>query len=220
MAPRRTFPSIDRPGSLVVVTDASGDDGVGGYAFLADAPHEVFIMSTAWPEDVAAALAASASIDQAALRREQSDRAAASLPMPAAELGGQMLVAALAAQAAAQRGLRVRRVVAVGDCQPAARALDALYSTGGSANMRSLVNAAAEEEWRWLAVQVPREANSDADRLSHPRLARAVAAEAEAARLAVTWLEPADGDWDQLRTAIAAGSDASARRRYKRRRRR
>ena len=86
--------------------------------------------------------------------------------------------------------------------------------------MRSLVNAAAEEEWRWLAVQVPREANSDADRLSHPRLARAVAAEAEAARLAVTWLEPADGDWDQLRTAIAAGSDASARRRYKRRRRR
>ena len=220
MAPRRTFPSTDRPGSLVVVTDASGEDGGGGYAFLADAPHEVFVMSAEWPDDVRAALAASASVEEAELRRERPASAADSLPMPAAELGVQLMVASLAAAAASRRGLRVRRVVAVGDCQPAARALDALYSTGGSVHMRTLVAAAAVADWQWLAVQVPREANTDADRLSHPEMAVAVMAEAAAAGLDVTELKPEDDDWADLRRAVTAASASADQRRYKRRRRR
>ena len=218
MAPSRIFPSADTPGSLVVVTDASGDDGLGGYAFLADAPHEAFVVSVEWPHDVRAALAASASTAQAALRRAGSTRAAATLPMPAAEMGGQMLVAALVAREVAQRGLRVRRVVAVGDCLPAARVLDTLHSPGGG-HMRELAAAASEAPWRWLAVQVPREANVDADLLSHPSVAGAVVARAEAAGVECTWLEPDEGDWAALRQAISEGSAKAAHRRYKRRRR-
>lgn len=216
MAPRRTFPSIDRPGSLVTITDASGDDGVGGYALLADAPHEVFLVSEEWPSDLAAALRASADEAEAALRRQSSGAAAPHLPMPAAELGGQLLVAQLAAREADRRRLRVRRVVAVGDCAPATRTLDALHSGGGSPHMRALAVAAEGEPWEWLSVNVPREANSDADRLSHPRLAGDVQAEVEASRLIATRLRPTEADWAALRAAVAAGSVTAKRRRYRR----
>ena len=223
MAPQRLFPSVHRPGSLIIVTDASGDDGVGGYALLADAPHEVFLVSDWWPSDVRAALQASADEAQAALRRGGSRDALPYLPMPAAELAGQLLVAELAAREAARRGLRVRRVIAVGDCEPATRALDALHSSS-SPHMRSLVQRAELAPWRWLSVQVPRDANVDADRLSHPSEAAAVLGEVAAAHLTPTRLGGANGsvaeaDWEATRRAIAAGAPASQRRRYKRRRR-
>ena len=218
MAPRRRFPSIHQQGSLVIITDASGDDGAGGYALLADAPHEVFVVSERWPEDVRRALAASADVEQAALRRSRPRDAQPHLPMPAAELVGQILVAELAAAAAAQRGLRVQRVYAVGDCEPATRALDALHSSS-SAHMRSLVTRAQQCEWQWLSVQVPREANVDADRLSHPDLACEVVAEIEAARLRATRLRATEASWEAARHAIESGAPATERRHYKRRRR-
>ena len=224
MAPQRLFPSVHRPGSLIIVTDASGDDGVGGYALLADAPHEVFIVSDWWPADVRAALHASADEAQAALRRGGSREALPYLPMPAAELAGQLLVAELVAREAQQRGLRVRRVIAVGDCEPATRALDALRGSSTSPHMRSLVQRAELAPWRWLSVHVPREANVDADRLSHPQMAAAVLDEVAAAHLTPTRLggaegEVAEADWEATRRAIAAGVPAGERRRYKRRRR-
>mmetsp|Transcript_42182 Transcript_42182/g.123472 ORF Transcript_42182/g.123472 Transcript_42182/m.123472 type:complete len:251 (+) Transcript_42182:2162-2914(+) len=57
------------PGSLTSVTDASGEDGFGGYAFSADRPGEVFILSEPWGGRAAAALEAAASPAQAELWR-------------------------------------------------------------------------------------------------------------------------------------------------------
>jgi hypothetical protein len=115
-------------------------------------------------------------------------------------------------------------VIAVGDCEPATRALDALRGSSTSPHMRSLVQRAELAPWRWLSVHVPREANVDADRLSHPQMAAAVLDEVAAAHLTPTRLggaegEVAEADWEATRRAIAAGVPAGERRRYKRRRR-
>ena len=74
-------------------------------------------------------------------------------------------------------------------------------------------------EWQWLSVQVPREANVDADRLSHPDLACEVVAEIEAARLRATRLRATEASWEAARHAIESGAPATERRHYKRRRR-
>ena len=37
------------PGCLTAVTDASGEDGFGGYAFGADSPNTIYILSAEWP---------------------------------------------------------------------------------------------------------------------------------------------------------------------------
>eukprot|EP00965_Chrysotila_dentata_P092386 3049192-Pleurochrysis_carterae.AAC.1 len=47
--------------------------------------------------------------------------------------------------------------------------------------MRELLRGARLLTSQWLAVSVPREANGDADRLSHPHLLGEVAADVEAA---------------------------------------
>ena len=39
------------------MTDASGEDGTGGYAFHPGTPGVVWLMADAWPDDVLAALA-------------------------------------------------------------------------------------------------------------------------------------------------------------------
>eukprot|EP00965_Chrysotila_dentata_P106148 3506078-Pleurochrysis_carterae.AAC.1 len=83
--------------------------------------------------------------------------------MPAAELFGIEAVARAAASAA---GTAVAAVISVGDCQPAAAAVNA--ATSGTAQMRALLQSARALTKQWLAVAVPREANGDADRLSHP----------------------------------------------------
>ena len=111
----------------------------------------------------------------------------------------------------------MQRVYAVGDCEPAARALDALHSAG-SAHMRSLVTRAQQCDWQWLSVQVPREANVDADRLSHPDLAAEVVAEIVGARLGAQRLRASAESWAATRQAIERGAPAAERRHYKRRR--
>jgi hypothetical protein len=56
IAPQLTFPARSSQGALTVVTDASGVDGVGGYAFIADAPGHVWLTSEVWPQWAQAAL--------------------------------------------------------------------------------------------------------------------------------------------------------------------
>eukprot|EP00965_Chrysotila_dentata_P165101 5452063-Pleurochrysis_carterae.AAC.1 len=101
--------------------------------------------------------------------------------MPAAELFGSWAVAEAVRAATGARAMRA--VVAVGDCDPAAAALNAACS--GAAAMREVLRAARGLTAQWLAVSVPREANADADRLSHPRQLEAVEAEARGAGLTV-----------------------------------
>eukprot|EP00965_Chrysotila_dentata_P056116 1859935-Pleurochrysis_carterae.AAC.1 len=53
LAPQAAFPGPDDEGVVTVTTDASGVDGVGGYAFLAGRKAEVLVVSdTCWPPDV------------------------------------------------------------------------------------------------------------------------------------------------------------------------
>ena len=86
MAPRRLFPGRLTAGTLSAVTDASGDDGLGGFAWLAGCPATVFVFSEAWPPSICDALAASADPVQAALRRSGDASAAPYFSVAAAEL--------------------------------------------------------------------------------------------------------------------------------------
>eukprot|EP00965_Chrysotila_dentata_P166556 5498871-Pleurochrysis_carterae.AAC.2 len=83
--------------------------------------------------------------------------------MPAAELFG---IWAVAQAAAAATGQEPTAVLSVGDCQPAAAAINA--ATSSAEQMRALLSGARGLTKQWLAVAVPQEANVDADRLSHP----------------------------------------------------
>eukprot|EP00965_Chrysotila_dentata_P038824 1289999-Pleurochrysis_carterae.AAC.1 len=55
-APRLDFPAPEEDGVLLATTDASGVDGVGGFAFDAGAPLRPWVVSQQWPADVAEAL--------------------------------------------------------------------------------------------------------------------------------------------------------------------
>ena len=155
IAPAPTFPPRDSPGMITVVTDASGNDGVGGYAFSADEPDVIYLMSEPWGDDTLRALA------NGAASEAERDCSAPSLSVSAAELFGAV---ALAAAVADERGTPASAITAVGDSSAAASVLNA--ATTGNAQMRALLPA--PEGPIWLAVAVPREANVDADRLSHP----------------------------------------------------
>eukprot|EP00965_Chrysotila_dentata_P123505 4082530-Pleurochrysis_carterae.AAC.1 len=74
--------------------------------------------------------------------------------MPAAELFGAW---AVAEAVSATRVERPAAVIAVGDCDPAASALNAASS--GAAAMRELLRCARRLTSQWLAVSIPREAN-------------------------------------------------------------
>eukprot|EP00965_Chrysotila_dentata_P099437 3287620-Pleurochrysis_carterae.AAC.1 len=67
--------------------------------------------------------------------------------MPAAELFGIWAVAQAVAEAVAERPTAV---VSIGDCQPAAAAVNA--ATSGTAQMRELLGAARGLTSQWLAV--------------------------------------------------------------------
>ena len=206
-APRLTFPPRHTPGTATCFTDASGEDGFGGYAFLADRPHEVFIISEAWPPYAAAALAASSDVEQAAVRRRDGSAADAYLPMPAAELFAQLVLPRALARVA-----HISSVFAVGDCEPSGRVVESLHS--GNPIMRPLAQAARSAPWSWANAHVPREANTDADRLSHPAQLRHVRADAEAAQLRTHMLELTGDDWRLLEAAILASrSRAPSRKR-------
>ena len=195
LAPRLTFADRRTGTAITSTTDASGIDGVGGYVFSAARPHEVWIVSVQWPADVQQALDAAG--ETRALKWTKGGVGA--LSMPAAELFGMWAVP----RAAMQHGMPVGPVYAVGDCDAAVGAVNAGHS--GVPQMRVLTRAARGTAKEWLGVSLPREANGDADRLSHPDLSEQVIAEAEVAGLRVhrTWID--EEAWRVLRRAIRAG---------------
>jgi hypothetical protein len=196
-APR--FPAASTLGTLTCTTDASGDAvsddaGVGGFGFLAGRPGTVFVVSELWPDDIRAALASAA--------RTRAERALDSsrppmLAVPTTEAFGMMAVpAAIMATIGASA---VTRVVAIGDCAPASQAYERASSK--SAQMRLMVREAYNLAGAWLAVDVPRELNTDADRLSHPNSLAAVTADATAAGLVVVRARITTHAWQRLRAS-------------------
>ena len=88
----------------MVVSDASGKDGVGGYAMHSSSPNVVWLLSEWWPTEVQQALDRAAdSLKEAG----QTQRFA----MPAAELFGLVAITA-----ALHEQVHVSAVIAVGDC--------------------------------------------------------------------------------------------------------
>ena len=212
MAPRRLLPGRDVLGSVTIVADASGDDGVGGYAWQACGEPTAIVVSEEWPPDIRAALAASADEHEAALRRGGTAGAAPFLPTAAAEVFGQLLLA----RAAAREFGRPAIVYGVCDCSSAVSALNELH--GGSPHMAALARRAAACDWMWVGVAVPRGLNFDADRLSHPALVDEVIADGRAAGAAGRRVRvlPTSADWELLRDVIAEvgrGEGRPARRR-------
>ena len=203
LAPENCFPPRELPGAITVVTDASGVDGVGGYALDPARPHEAWLVSEVWPPDVQAALDRQARPQ--AERERAADSAEGRLSMPAAETFGQWAVAQAYAEAS---GLRPTAITAVGDCDPAAAAINAAAS--GRPQMRLLLREARTLCRQWLGVSVPRECNLDADRLSHPALLGEVRADALAAGVDTHVVPIPPACWAALRAAIAA--EASTRR--------
>eukprot|EP00965_Chrysotila_dentata_P039284 1305550-Pleurochrysis_carterae.AAC.1 len=67
--------------------------------------------------------------------------------------------------------------------------------------MRRILRGARGLCTQWLGVSVPREANGDADRLSHPDMLPAVVAEAERAGLGVRVVGIPEECWVVLREA-------------------
>lgn len=178
MAPASSFTPPSTAGVLLTVTDAShaaDDDGVGGFAFWADDPGTVFILSEPWPPLLKAALA------QAATKR--TSRAADGPAVPALSMPAGEVTASVALATAVAARHHVEATIAITDCAPAAVAFTSLCSR--SAQIHSLLGFARSFCPRWLGVHIPREWNTDADRLSHPSLAAMVIADAVAAGLNV-----------------------------------
>ena len=201
LAPELAFPERTLPGALTVVSDASGVDGVGGYVFDPAQPGRAWVISEKWPPEIQRALDRAAKEDTDESRA--ADAEAPRLSMPAAELFGQWAVAAAAAEA---RGGPPTAVTAVGDCEPAAGALNAAAS--GNAQMRALLAGARGLCQQWLAVHVPREWNQDADRLSHPAQLESVLISAQAAEVDATHVAIPEHCWEVLRRAPPHGAAA------------
>ena len=197
-AGHRAPPRTSDAGVLTVLTDASlapeaGDDGVGGFAFHADAPDAIFIFSVAWPPDVRAALLNGG---QPVASRTVGPATA----LPWAETFGSVALAALV-----HERVPVVAVVAVGDCDPAAAAINA--GSSSSPQVRSLLREARRLTNKWNAVTIPREWHTDADLLSHPSELEEVLARARSQFSTVTLLD-AEGPvmeraWATARAAIA-----------------
>ena len=150
---------------------------------------------------------------EANLRRDGSEAAQPHLAMPAAELFAQV-----ALPRAVSRLAHISAVYAVGDCQPSAHVVAAMHSRNPA--MRQLVEAAREGAIPWVSVHVHREANVDADRLSHPDMLSDVIADAVAAGFlgdSVHVLALAASDWALLDTAIATSPHSHPKRRKRRR---
>ena len=188
LAPRARFASPDDPDVLTVTTDASGKDGIGGWATLGADDRRPVVVSAPWPSWAREARR------QFDLEPPLRTPGAPLLSMPAAELFATWAVA----EAAATRK-RPRAIIAVGDCDPAADALDSASS--GTPQMSVLLAAARERIKFWLAVSIPREWNVDADRLSHPSRVDEVLADARAAGLHPDLVAVPDHCWSVLRDA-------------------
>ena len=199
LAPQLVAPSRLQPGTLTAITDASGEDGFGGYGFLPECPHDIFILSEPWPHEALTALQAASSETEAELRRSGSSLAKLFLATPAAELFAQLVL-----PAAVNRLSPLRTVFSVGDCQPSAFAVADAYSR--NRQMRSLLAGQMIHSFAWLGAHVQREANLDADRLSHPSQLDDVCGDAQRAGLNVRSLSLEDDDWALLFSAIAVTS--------------
>ena len=187
--PRAFFAAPDDPGVIVTTTDASGVDGLGGYVWSNGAPQRPLVVSEPWPPDILAALA------EGARPREQRDGSAPRLSVPVAEL-----FAIWATACAASPLLAPRAVIAVGDCQPAANALNAASSS--VPQMAAILRAARREVQQWLGVHVVRELNRDADTLSHPTQLASVLSEAHAAGLHPQLVRVPLECWETLRQTM------------------
>ena len=208
LASSELFPPPGAAGVATVVGDASGDvaggdAGFGGVTYLPDAPGIAFVTSVPWPPDLAEALAQSAL--QPHLRS-----GAPRLSMPAAELFTSWACLEAALGVSGYRD-RIRAAIAVGDCQPAAAALNRASSP--ISLMREILHAARASLTQWLGVQVPRELNTLADVLSHPsRLPEAlatIAAQGDTTPVLAP-LPPDHPVWATIRAAIAVSDPADA----------
>jgi hypothetical protein len=169
LAPARRFQSPGDDGVLTVTGDASGDiaggdAGTGGFAFHPSQPLTIYVVSELWPADIAAALTESA-------LEPHLRTGVPRFSMPAAELFTSWAVMEAALEAGAPRR-STSAVIAIGDCQPAAGALNRASSPVGL--IQDLLRHARADVTQWLGVQVPRELNLDADVLSHPSRLRDV----------------------------------------------
>ena len=213
MAPRVTIPPRDSPFTLTSATDASGEDGIGGYAFHSLAPHTAYVFAEEWPPFARDALHAASSLQSEAVLRDRfSPRARPHLSMPAAELFAQALLPRMVA-----RLIRCDTVFAIGDCGPAVGVIDALYSR--NPQMRAAVQLPSQLGCSWVGVKVPREANRDPDRLSHPHLLPEVCADAHAQHIRTVRVTPTDADWEELRHVISATAPSTDARPPRKRRR-
>ena len=203
LASEAAFPEIGAPGVLTTVTDASGEDGVGGYAFHPAMPGVTWVLADEWPPKVREALA------RAAVCRAER-QALAGEPMCSMPLAEALVPCALAEAVA--REVAVHAVIAVVDCAPAAAVLSAATSAG--AQLRSLVLAARRMVSQWLGVAIPREWNVDADILSHPARVQEVRQVAEAAPWCdeIRRVHVSREWWQALETAMALpmGREAAA----------
>jgi hypothetical protein len=188
LAPRLIFPAFGEPGSGLVVTDASGIDGVGGYALAAAIPGVVFLFSEWWPPAIKAALEMVA--------RPKADRVegAPRFAMPSAEAFGTFAVAK-----ALDAVTPLSSITAIGDCLPAVRSF--IAASSGSAQVRHILRAAHGITTQWLPVHVKREFNIDPDRLSHPYKFWDVANEVTAAGLTPVELQLDPDGWTVLAEA-------------------
>ena len=205
LAAAARFPAPGSPGVATSVTDASGDvyggdAGAGGYTFIPSAPKRAFVVSERWPFDVASALAEDA-------LEPHLRTGAPRLSMPAAELFTSWACVCAALDAAGESA-GVDAVIAVGDCQPAAAALNRASSP--VRQMRLLLESARSRLTQWLGVQVPRELNVQADILSHPSRREEVMQWLREAGYRPTLVPVPRRCWLALRAAIAAAPDADA----------
>ena len=212
LAPRRVFPS-PRDGAIISTTDASGDDGFGGYVFLPGGdPSEVWVVSEPWPEW---ALEARRMNDRTTADKESAH--AAEFSVPAAELFASWAVPMAVCEASGRpahmiSGARVGPngdatleppVIAIGDCQPAVYVIDS--ATSGEAVMRGILTSARQFSRFWLGVHVPREANRDADGLSHPANVEQIMSAARAAGFQPRRARVPAGCFEGLHAAIQRG---------------
>ena len=162
LLPQACFPPPTSPLALIVVTDASGADGFGGFAYFASNPGRLLTFSEEWPARVKQALANAGA--SSALARNAPD--GLRLSMPCAELFGAYAIGEAAlhnftelyetaeALAAAPD---VTHIYSVGDCSPAAAAITSYASH--SAQMRTFTRQLFQSAAHYVGVCVPREHN-------------------------------------------------------------
>ena len=198
------FPDHGTSGVLTVCSDASGEDGVGGFAIHPSSPEEVWLVHGPWTPLTRAALAHSSRTPRQRVEAGHQPRCS----MPAAELFGPWLIAA----SLAREGLLFESVISIMDCKPAVSAITLTKSR--SRVMRGIVGLANETATSWLGVHVRREHNTDCDRLSHPSEVQTVVSAAALAGLTVHVVAAPDDLMAQLDRlivdAFAADSCPSA----------